>query len=295
MLFSLSNQFSDGQIDKHMRSKDIQAFRDAANSFGVHILVRRTNPASIYYIGRKGYMPKRIDCKPKTADKDVFIQKNGLISRVSGLVVNPTLPGFKTAFNSVEKYNDACEQWRKFSTKHCINMHGETAVFTNFNQGGFYTVQMNPESQHYGCLRFCPVNYNASTGGAVVESYQEESMMYIHGDYDLYGLVPEEAPEFKSFQSGTLWNENHFMSREFGQVQSYINNRIGTPMIQHGAQEHLTHQDDHIDVFWADGHISDAKGRAAIEQLYRQGFNGRETGPGEQIHPKGKFGTTRVN
>ena len=53
-----------------MRSQDKAVMLGAAKEFKSWILVRRTNRASLDYIGKPGYTPKRIDCKAKTADLD---------------------------------------------------------------------------------------------------------------------------------------------------------------------------------------------------------------------------------
>jgi hypothetical protein len=66
-----------------MRTQDITIFAQAARQFKVWILVRRTNPKSLQYVALPGYTPKRIDCKAKTADKDVSSYK------LAGLVVDP--------------------------------------------------------------------------------------------------------------------------------------------------------------------------------------------------------------
>jgi hypothetical protein len=71
-----------------MRPQDKWVFLSAASHFRVWILVRRTNRASLSYVGQPGYTPKRIDCKAKTAAYD------RLPYRLAGLVVDPyTHPG----------------------------------------------------------------------------------------------------------------------------------------------------------------------------------------------------------
>src|SRR5579864_7901643 len=55
----------------YMRDLDIQTFKAAAKLYNVWILVRESNPAARQYIGVKGYSPKRLDCKAKTAKRDV--------------------------------------------------------------------------------------------------------------------------------------------------------------------------------------------------------------------------------
>ena len=52
-----------------MRLNDKKIFLQVAQELKLWILVRRTNPASLQYIGRAGYAPKSIDCKAKTADQ----------------------------------------------------------------------------------------------------------------------------------------------------------------------------------------------------------------------------------
>lgn len=111
-----------------MRFEDKRWFLEAARQFQVWILVRRTNRASLEYVGRAGYTPKRIDCKAKTADADVPPYK------LAGLVVDPNLQPM--AFK-VDKVATAKELW--FTMKPLL--------------GTIYTVDIDRKSKHYGCLR----------------------------------------------------------------------------------------------------------------------------------------------
>src|ERR1700704_3995798 len=63
-----------------MRPQDQLIFASAAADppLKLWILVRRTNPRSLPYIGRPGFTPKRIDCKAKTAED----------GKVAGLIVD---------------------------------------------------------------------------------------------------------------------------------------------------------------------------------------------------------------
>jgi hypothetical protein len=110
-----------------MRTQDKTIFLEAANKFQVWILVRRTNRASLEYIGRPGYTPKRIDCKAKTADLDVAPFK------LAGLVADPTI--HSGAFR-VDKRATANRFW------------AEMKPLTN----PVYKVDLNKQSRHYGCL-----------------------------------------------------------------------------------------------------------------------------------------------
>lgn len=110
-----------------MRPQDKTVFLEAAKKFHAWILVRRTNRASLPYIGRPGYMPKRIDCKAKTADVDVGRYQ------LAGLVVDASIhPG---AFGG-GKAAKALAAWKSMLPL----------------QGRAYTVDQNPGSKHYGCL-----------------------------------------------------------------------------------------------------------------------------------------------
>jgi len=111
-----------------MRSQDKAVFLEAARQLQVWILVRRTNPASLQYIGRPGYSPKRIDCKAKTADADVPPYK------LAGLVVDP---GIHPRAFKPDKAAKAQSCWA--AMKPVI--------------GGLYKVDTNPNSTHYGCLQ----------------------------------------------------------------------------------------------------------------------------------------------
>lgn len=106
-----------------MRKPDKLVFAACAIDKGLWILVRRTNPASLDYIGRPGFVPKPIDCKPKTADFGKF----------AGLVISPQL--VQNAF-SKSKQPKAEEAWTKFQKE----------------KSNRYTVDENPESEWYGCL-----------------------------------------------------------------------------------------------------------------------------------------------
>lgn len=111
-----------------MRPSDKKVFLEAARHFQVWILVRRTNVASLPYIGRPGYLPKRIDCKAKTADQDVPPYK------LAGLVVDPDLQ--RSAF-SPGRLGKAKDSW--------------TAMKSLL--GTVYKVDADSKSRHYGALK----------------------------------------------------------------------------------------------------------------------------------------------
>lgn len=281
----------------HIRPGDVEVFRDATRKFQVHILVRRTNTASLQYIGRPGYIPKPIDCKPKTADRDVVLP-SGLIVRCGGLVVNPSLPGFDKAFASSGKLDKARDAWSRFEREHgmgaaitsgktyldgySLEKTGETYAFT-LNRGGIYLMNPFPEHAHYGCLMFCPFQLDAPFAAgdkSALEAFVfRKTNGYLHGDYDLYGIVPAGRPGQKTLERSLQHGVENLCSERFGEISEFLNRRMGAPMIQHGGQESMGHADDHLDVFWANGDITEVAGRAAIEKLYRQAFHDRKAGP----------------
>lgn len=294
-------------IHDHIRPNDVRAFRDAAMAFKVHILVRRTNPASLQYIGRKGYIPKPVDCKPKTADFDVLLP-GGLISKCAGLVVDPTMPGLEKAFRE-GKAAKARDEWSKFSKElgigdakfaappalysgkafldgNSMKKLGERIYFS-LDRGGVYLVQTDAAAAHYGCLMFCPLRilgaFPADAKRALELLQTRRTNCYIHGDYDLFGIVPVEMPAFKTVRESLLYGVRNLYSERSREIAQFLNRRMGAPMIQHGAEESSdrpTGEHEELDVFWAGGDVTEVKGRAAIEKLYRESFAGRRTGSG---------------
>lgn len=110
-----------------MRPQDKTVFLEAARLFQAWILVRRTNPASLEYIGLRGYTPKPIDCKAKTAD----ISAPPYL--ITGLVIDPRI--HPKAFDA-SKQEDALHAWAAMQTL----------------VGHKYIVDEDTQSKHYGCL-----------------------------------------------------------------------------------------------------------------------------------------------
>src|SRR5947209_7830663 len=111
-----------------MRPQDKAVFLEAARQFHSWILVRRTNRASLDYVGRAGYTPKPIDCKAKTADQDAGSYK------LAGLVVDPTV--HKGVFKPT-KVEEAKKCWEVMKPV----------------LGTRYTVDRDTKSRHYGCVK----------------------------------------------------------------------------------------------------------------------------------------------
>ena len=110
-----------------MRSQDKLVFAACAASLGYWLLVRRTNPKALDYIGLNGFTPKPIDCKAKTAD----------FGEHAGLVIDPEI--IEGAY-SEKKAPEAAECWTQFQAQ----------VLSNPARG--YSVDSNPNSEWYGCV-----------------------------------------------------------------------------------------------------------------------------------------------
>jgi len=268
-------------ILKHMHADHVGVFLAAARLYKVAILVRRTNTASLQHIGKPHALPKRLDCKAKTADFDVVPAgcrvpeaKRGCIA---GLVVDPGMVGERAYTDG--KYAKAMEAWRAFSGQLRPEMksHEQQASLTYIPGGGLYFVERNPHDPYFGCVKFSASSL--ITAGKC-----------IHGDFDLYGIVDMEAPsEIVRVKEDRL-GQTHARSPKFFDVQTYVNSRIGVPMVLHGSQETYAsrHEDDDLDVFFPDGRVDYAGPSAArITAFYQREFPGRtlfrKDDPAQQI------------
>ncbi|MCC6265063.1 MAG: hypothetical protein IT169_15930 [Bryobacterales bacterium] len=214
-----------------MRPSDKRIFLEAAAHFQFWILVRRTNPASLPYIGLPGYSPKRIDCKAKTADLDRPPYK------LAGLVVDPRI--HPRAFNA-GKEDKAMAAWKSMEP-----MIGQA-----------YKTDADPKSKHYGCLRL--------------------DGNYIHGDYDLYDIIDITQAHRNLAAVETLHGQPHRRGANLLPVQRYINDRIGSPMVQHGGEaQYADHSQQAIDAFGPNGEDVTIPNEFSVRGWYSQRFGGR--------------------
>lgn len=253
-------QISDSIAGNYIHSDHIIAFKRVAKRCRVWILVRQYNPASGNYIGISGYQPKRLDCKAKTAGIDLpkTMPHRGTY-RLAGLVVDPEIQ--PKAFPG----RDVSKAWRDFQANYYKPSASEQRAY--LPTGKTYTVQLDPAHDHYGCI------VSTRYGQLHPNNY-----IYVYGDYDLYGIVSEDDPSNNVFAPGVWFGKfHHSKGREFFDVQNLLNIETGIAMILHGSQEKYSgHTDEDIVVFWPDGQtISECKGRAQIERMYRETFQGR--------------------
>lgn len=270
-------------FDKRMPADCAKAFLSAAKLFHVFILVRRTNEASVELMRDPACVPKRIDCKAKTADQNYVHPGYGPM-KSAGLVVDPTISG-ESAFKSGEKYGKALKEWEGFAKTldpAVLTFEGQSRV-TYIPGGKQYFVDLDPKSVRYGCVKFTSIGL--LTAGK-----------YIHGDFDLYGIVPAADPAKNVSVTEERLGMKHMRSPEFMDVQNWVNRQIGVPMVLHGAQEGYAsaHSDEGIDIFHPDGRtITFADDAAAITRLYETDFKGRKlfTKGGTKLVVRGMFMT----
>lgn len=264
-------------VSNYMRPNDVTAFLETAARFHAWILLRASNPAAKQYIGVAGFLPKRLDCKAKTAKRNATLPGKLGEKKTAGLVVDPTIQGMSSAFDGMAKVLKA---WNDFRDK-CYIPKPDKPV-TYFPDGKFYSVQMDPSHERYGCVLFSL-------------SSQRLSASYLHSDYDLFGIVSEKDPAANVRVEEKRLGEDHSRSQEFFDLQHYLNNRMGVAMILHGAQEtYKDDWDDNLDVFCPDGKtILQAYGADAIQRLYRDTFRGRQL-YGPNAKPKPFFGNWQM-
>ncbi|QFT32435.1 hypothetical protein K1718_16575 [Roseibium porphyridii] len=256
-------------ILKHMLEEHVEVFREAAMLYEAAILVRRTNTATLQHIGKDYALPKRLDCKAKTADFDVLplgskpsATKRGCIA---GLVVDPTLFG-PSAYKE-GRYPKAVGEWNNFKARLRPEMDSffQQQTLTYIPHGGLYFVELNPKDPYYGCVKFA-ANSLIRAGKC------------IHGDFDLYGIVDMKEPERLLRVREERLGMEHARSPKFFDVQHYVNNKIGVTMVLHGSQETYAseHEDDELDIFFPNGRIAFAGPTGAdIAEFYQTEFPGR--------------------
>lgn len=269
-----------------MRGVDVKVFAKAAFHYSHIIAVRSTNMKSLRHIGEPGYVPKPSDCKPKTADLDSYLYETGSLVKCSGLVIDPTVFG-DAAFNKPEKARKAKKVWTDFLRCQTENER-QRKIFRRRAAKGFFAVDTDRMSKHYGCVMLSDQEVPSrdfSLHTAAWADFKRTNMKYIHGDYDLYGLIDVEKTNKAIKDSGghdnysrvlekTIVNgKKKFDNQQFEKFRIYLNREIGVPMIQHGEQDILEHINDTLYVFYPDGNMYQVTASAdAFRDIYARVF-----------------------
>ena len=271
-----------------MRREDVAIFDAAATGFEHIVILRHTNPDALRYVGHKTrFVPKPFDCKIKSADSNVFIAAAGLQSDCSGLVVDPTIVGYKV-FSGNSKREKARKEWDKFLTDKTKDELARK-VFLRRGAKGFYAVDTEAGSKYFGCLMLSeqnPPTPQFSVNDPAWPSFKRDHLRYLHSDYDLYGLIDIMETEKKIRQAGIgskygpvvetglLQGMTHFQTSSFESFKTFINTGIGVDMIQHAGQDSLEHIDDKLYVFYPNGAKYQVKQSAeAIKDIYSYVFH----------------------
>lgn len=269
-----------GEVTK-LRRDDIAVFSAAADVFDHIIIVRATNEKSLPYVGQKHFTPKPIDCKPKTADNDCYVQELNLYAECAGLVVDPTVLGF-AAFADDKRRSRARESWIAF-LRHKSADEKKRKVFRRRETKGFYAVDMSRLSRRFGCLMLSNQDIPAEDfelSGRGWARFKQTEMRYIHGDYDLYGLIDVQSLAGPTLAGPLqhraprvlkerLHGTPHYYTEQFPRIQKFLNDGIGCEMIQHASQDHVAHQSDLLYAFYPGGQLYKIDATAdAIRELY---------------------------
>ncbi|MEZ5589296.1 MAG: hypothetical protein R3F53_00685 [Gammaproteobacteria bacterium] len=220
-------------------------FIAAAKKLNCHILIRKTGRAALSWVGKRGYTGKRADLKAKTANLNIGSRP------IAGLVCSPFLR--PEAFTA-DRLTSAQEMWAK--SAHLITVPNSKAGFADDIQPRGcltpYMVQSNPNHRHFGCVALVEM-------GLLMPRY-------VHGDYDLYAIVPAnqnfnpDAIPIRRSTLGTTMSPDGLSHKALAQMQvpnfesplsfqlaNYINTNIamsspdllGSLMVNHGEQVNI--------------------------------------------------------
>jgi hypothetical protein len=263
--------FDWGDPDLGVRRSDVGVFLAAARGFNHIVLVRATNPASLGYIGHAEAVPKPIDCKAKTADRDVYIPRKGILAHTAGLVVDPDLVGADAYKEG--KHDKARDEWQSF-LKNKTRDEIARKVYRRRGDKGFFAVDTDASSFYYGCLMISrqdiPQDFDEAI--AATTRWRRPRMQYIHGDYDLYALLNADSGNGPT-QHNKVYGVDNYYSPTLPAIQDFVNRGIGAPMIQHGEQFRYKHQGDRVYAFYPDGSsYRFDEGTASIEEMFEVVF-----------------------
>jgi hypothetical protein len=278
--------FDFSEANMGLRRADVVAFSAVAATTDTIILLRATNPSSLPYIGVLGFTPKPIDCKAKTAKADDWV--DGHAVECAGLVVDPHCLSPKVFAGNQDK---ATECWQQFlRDQHRVKVKNGVDVFVRGAGKGFYAVDTARPSttrRRHGCLMLSsqdlPKDFDPAASHT--RAWMQRHMRYVHGDYDLYGIVDASAIDRKRgvnvqyVQHETFFDIENLFTHSTHDVQLKLNAAIGCDMVQHGEQVAYKFSADKIYVFAPDGGkwvvrqgVSDKEMPGMLSDLFRYVF-----------------------
>ncbi len=290
------------RLHKGVKPEHARVFASVAASLKLALLLRATNEASLPYMGVPGYSAKPIDCKPKTCDRNVAIGQQPV--DCAGLVADPTIVG-RQAYGS-DKLKEAIETWQGFElSMHRRSMGNGVTLYERADHKGFYAVDIAPPGtlhRHHGCLLVSdhapPSDFDPRKSH--IRTWIGRHMSYVHGDYDLYGVLDgnaaAEAGDDKLQQvdvrNQPLLGQKHFVTALSQKAAQALNAGLGTELVKHGEQSawKFKQEADDVFIFFPNGEVMVALAEAFkqperemaawFEDLYRYVFktayDGRE-------------------
>jgi hypothetical protein len=234
-------------IGTGMRGKDLRVFCMVARQYGVYILVRHTNDASLGYIGKPGYYPKPATIKAKTADVDPPPYRHGagagsqtVQHRIAGLVPHP---GFQPKVFAGAKMDKAFSCWA--DTLDVLHGAGVNIPATSpdtwaawgkehvsARSGWRWRIDVNPMSQHFGCLQI---------------ARDAVGWSYLHGDYDLKDVIVLGRESDNQRLEGKVQGAKNYTpllpGREFETIRKALNDGIGADMFEEMKFAYFKHRD----------------------------------------------------
>jgi hypothetical protein len=162
--------------------------------------------------------------------------------KLAGLVVDPGIHGPHVYKGG--KLAEAQKCWK--------------AMEGHVGPGKKYTVETNSSSPHYGCLK---------CHGA-----------FVHGDYDLYDIIDTRDPKNNAANAEQLLGQIHMRGALVNEVAAYVNQRIGSPMVQHGGEaQYKDHSEQYLDFFGPNGEDVTWLNEFTARERYKNDFMGRPT------------------
>lgn len=258
----------DFRRDTGIKAAHVAVFKDVASRLNVTLLLRATNPASLRHMEKTGYAAKPIDCKAKTADLDA--PQDGQPVDCAGLVADPGVVG-RQAFRS-GKWNQVLESWQAFeSSMRRRRLESGVTVYERAECKGFYAVDLAPPGtlqRHHGCLLVSdhPPPADFDPRKRHVRQWMSRHMSYVHGDYDLYGIIDHDAiaagstgsdPLHKELvRDGRLLGQAHAVGPRSLQVLAALNACFQADLVKHAEQSAYAFTDSDVYVFFAGGPVS---------------------------------------
>jgi len=212
-------------------------FSQVAVQTGYWIFVRLTNKESIRYMNLSEYVPKRIDCKAKTADTN---SPKG-IWQLAGLVVDYRLHSdvFKP-----DKATSARKSWDDFES-HVLSKPGTA-----------YSIDKTAGSKHWGCVML--------------------NRKYIYSDYDLWDIVDPANPRPNLGIVEELHGQTHIRNPLLRKVEESLDRTPLGQMIQHsGEMQYAAPTDQPIDAFGPNGEVVTLLNLYTWKAWCRDRFGGR--------------------